>query len=305
MRIPSLSDAAGAASLLPRAARLLREHGRPPAVLYFGESPGDDLLATAVLRQWRVVRGTRPWYMTRHPALFERHPDVALLLDYSPRLAGALSLLGVRRCRLGYHTYDASRDCSLAPEGAHIINLMCAAAGLPPLDDPAPVFTIASERPPVRANRVVVQSSALGAAMPIGTKEWFADRMQAVVDDLARDREIVQLGSATDPPLAHVRDLRGKTTIGEAATVLAGSQLFVGMVGFLMHLSRAVGTQSVIVYGGREHPSQSGYRVNTNLFTTLPCSPCWYWNHCPYDRECMCRITAAEVIAAARAMLGS
>jgi ADP-heptose:LPS heptosyltransferase len=114
---------------------------------------------------------------------------------------------------------------------------------------------------------------------------------------------MVQLGAASDPPLANVRDLRGRTTIREAAAVLAGSRLFIGMVGFLMHLARAVGTRSVIVYGGREHPSQSGYRVNTNLFTELPCSPCWYWNRCPYDRECMRRITAADVIAAGRAAL--
>lgn len=304
MRIPSLSDAAGVAALVPRASRLLREHGRPPAVLYFGESPGDDLLATAVLRQWRAVHGTFPWYMTRHPALFEHHQDVGLLLDYAPRLAGALSVLGVRRCRLAYHVYEAAGDRSIAPE-AHIINLMCAAAGLPPIEDPAPVFTLASEEQPVPANRIAVQSSTLGAAMPIVTKEWFADRLQAVVDDLGRDREIVQLGAATDPPLARVRDLRGKTTIRQAAAILAGSRLFIGLVGFLMHLARAVGTRSVIVYGGREHPSQSGYRVNTNLFTSLPCSPCWHWNGCPYDRECMRQITAADVIAAARGVLGS
>lgn len=304
MRIPSLSDAAGVAALLPHAGRLLREHGRPPAVLYFGESPGDDLLATAVLRQWRTVHGTRPWYMTRHPALFEDHPDVGLLLDYAPRLAGALSVLGVRRCRLAYHAYDAAADRSLAPDRTHVINLMCAAVGLPAIDDPAPLFTLGAEQQPVRANRIALQSSTLGAAMPIATKEWFADRMQAVVDDLGRDWEIVQLGAATDPPLDHVRDLRGMTTIREAAAILAGSRLYIGLVGFLMHLARAVGTRSVIVYGGREHPSQSGYRANTNLFTTLPCSPCWYWNHCPHDRECMRRITAGDVIAAARSMLG-
>jgi hypothetical protein len=298
MRVPALRDAAGAAALLPRAARLLRDHGRPPAVLYFGESPGDDLLATAVLRQWRTVHGTRPWYMTKHRALFDRNPDVALLLDYAPRLAGALTLLGVPRHRLAYHAYDAATDRSRAPEHVHVINLMCAAAGLPPIPDPVPILTLDAQ--PERANCIAVQSSMRSAAMPIANKEWFVDRMQAVVDDLGRGSEIVQLGAATDPPLANVRDLRGRTTIREAAAVLAGSHLFIGMVGFLMHLARAVGTRSVIVYGGREHPSQSGYGVNTNLFTELPCSPCWYWNRCPYDRECMRRITAADVIAAAR-----
>jgi len=301
---PRIRQLARAAALLPRAATLLRTHGRPPAVLYFGEAPGDDLLATAVIRQWRHVRGGRPWYLTRYPQLFEGNADVGLVLDYSPELAGALAAFGIPRRRLIYHVYDPSTDRSLAPRDTHIINLMCAAAGLPPIDDPTPVLTLsAGEIAHPSRPRIAVQSSARGAAMPISTKEWSVERMQEVVDVLRRDVEVVQLGVATDPPLAHVVDYRGRTSLRQAAGLLAGSTIFVGLVGFLMHLARAVGTPSVIVFGGREHPSQSGYTMNRNIFTELPCSPCWYWNHCPYEHECMRRITARDVIEAARALM--
>jgi hypothetical protein len=299
-----LRQAVRVGTLLPRAAGLIRQHGRPPAAIYFGEAPGDDLLATAVVRQWRHVHGTRPWYLTRHPSLFAGNQDVGLVLDYSPELAGALSVFGVPRRRLTYHRYDPSTDRSVAPEGIHIINLMCQAAGLPSIADPAPIISLSpdeiarSSRP-----RIIVQSSVMGATMPIRTKEWSVDRMQAVVDAFHDDVETLQLGTAADPPLAHVADYRGRTTIREAAGLLAGASVFVGLVGFLMHLARAVDTPSVIVFGGREHPSQSGYPGNRNLFTQLPCSPCWYWNHCPYDHECMKRIDAATVIEAVRQVL--
>jgi ADP-heptose:LPS heptosyltransferase len=151
--------------------------------------------------------------------------------------------------------------------------------------------------------RIAVQSSVRSARMPIANKEWFPDRMQAVVRALAADAEIVQLGAAADPPLDGATDLRGRTTAREAAAVIAGSRVFVGMVGFLMHVAAAVGTPSVVVFGGREHPSQSGYPWNRNLFTELSCSPCWLWNHCPYDRECMRRVEAADVVAHARRLL--
>jgi hypothetical protein len=59
-----------------------------------------------------------------------------------------------------------------------------------------------------------------------------------------------------------------------------------------------VRTPSVIVFGGREHPTQSGYAGNENLFTAMECSPCWLWNRCPYDRECLARITPANVVEA-------
>lgn len=292
---------ARAARRLPRAAALIRRHGRPSAVCYFGESPGDDLLATAVLRHWRAVNGTRAAYLTNHPALFDGHPDTAFTAPYDPGLAGALQLLGIPRRRLTYHPYDQTTDRSLAPRDEHIINLMCRAAGLPPASDPRPFLRLAPDeivRGP-RA-RVVVQSSVLSARMPIANKDWFPDRMQAVADALGRDAEIVQLGMPADPALTGVLDMRGRTTLRGAAGILAGAQLFVGMVGFLMHLATAVGTRSVVIFGGREHPTQSGYPENINLFTELPCAPCWLWNTCPYNRECMRRITADDVIGAAR-----
>ncbi len=305
MSIARLRQVARAAQLVPRAADLVRRHGRPPAVLYFGEAPGDDLMATAVVAQWRKVRGTRPWYLTRHPGLFDNHPDVGLVLDYAPELAGALSLLGVPRVRLWYHTYDAATDRTVGTPGVHLINLMCASAGLPFLVDPAPLFYFArDERPPRAAMpRLVIQSSVMAARFPNLNKEWFADRMQQVVDALSDEAEIVHIGAETDPPLRGVTDLRGRTTMRESAAVLSAAWGFIGLIGFAMHLARAVGTPSVIVFGGREHPREDGYPGNVNLFTEMHCSPCWLVNHCPYDRECMRRISADHVITAARQLL--
>lgn len=70
-----------------------------------------------------------------------------------------------------------------------------------------------------------------------------------------------------------------------------------------MHLARAVECPAVILYGGREAPWQSGYTCNTNLYSPLPCAPCWLWNHCDYDRECMNRITVSDVVQAIRERL--
>lgn len=300
MTVPGVRQALGAAALLPQATSLLLRHGRPGAVLYFGVAPGDDVLATAVVRQWRRVHGTKPAYLTNHPGLFENHPDVAWTAPYSPELAGALSLLGVPRRRLKYHDYDPAEDRSVGPPG-HFVELMCRSVGLPPMEDPIPrVFltreelgSIGGERP-----RIAVQSSALSAAFSIRNKDWYPERMQAVVDRFRDRAEIVQLGLASDPPLQGVTDLRGRTSVREAAIVLARSSLFVGMATFLMHLARAVDTPSVVVYGGREDPAVSGYAVNRNITTAMECSHCWLWNRCPYDRECMQRISADDVVAA-------
>jgi len=129
-------------------------------------------------------------------------------------------------------------------------------------------------------------------------KEWLPERFQKVVKALCRDFEFVQLGAVTDPPLEGAVDMRGKTTIREAAAILASCRLFVGLVGLVMHLARAVDCRSVIVYGGRELPSQTGYPCNENLSTQPPCSPCWRWNSCDFDRRCLSAITSDDVVDA-------
>jgi ADP-heptose:LPS heptosyltransferase len=65
-----------------------------------------------------------------------------------------------------------------------------------------------------------------------------------------------------------------------------------------MHLARAVDCPSVIVYGGREPPSLTGYSCNQNVTRTPVCSPCWQRNRCDFDRVCLEDIAAEDVIAA-------
>ena len=131
-------------------------------------------------------------------------------------------------------------------------------------------------------------------------KEWYPQRFQEVCAGLTREFTVIQLGSELDPKLDGVMDLRGKTSLRQSAAILANARVFVGLVGFLMHLARAVDCRSVIVYGGRETPLQTGYTANQNLPSPVECSPCWLRNTCAYDRKCMDMITVPQVIAAAR-----
>jgi hypothetical protein len=117
--VPSPAELAGVVARLPRALSLARRYGRPPAVMYFGESPGDDLLATAVLRQWRLTHGSRAAYLTRYPELFSGNDDVAFTASYDPLLAGAFQLLGAPRVRLAYHRFDAGTT-EASPPLAHM-----------------------------------------------------------------------------------------------------------------------------------------------------------------------------------------
>jgi ADP-heptose:LPS heptosyltransferase len=99
----------------------------------------------------------------------------------------------------------------------------------------------------IAKDQIAIQSTTRAAATPLHNKEWLPERFQAVVNALSGQLNFVQVGSSGDPKLDNVIDLRGKTTLRQAAAVLARSRLFVGLVGGLMHLARAVDCSAVIV----------------------------------------------------------
>lgn len=279
--------------------------GRPRQMVHFyGNTPGDDLMCTAVLHELRRRGGRGLWMMSRFPELFEHNPDVDRVVPFDERYHGLLRVVGGRSSYAHYGGHDHVHDQSPIPR-QHIIALLCEACGISGPVSLRPYLALTdAERSAgrLRPRQLALHSSGLSAFTSMKNKEWFADRFQGVADALRGEFDLVQLGSPTDPALDGCLDLRGRTTRRESAAIIAGSQLFLGQVGFLMHVARAVETRAVIIYGGRELPWQSGYPCNTNLVTPLPCSPCWRWNAChnPVERDCMRRIGVEDVVEAIR-----
>ena len=259
-------------------------------------------MCTAVLREMRRRGERNIWMMSKFPGLFERNPDVDVVVPFDERYDRLAEWLGGRSWYAHYGGHDPEADRSPVPD-RHIIALLCQACGISGPGHAAPLsvpLEAGAGRWPPRARQIALHSSGLSAFSAMKNKEWIAGRFQEVVHALRGEYTLVQLGAAEDPPLDGCVDLRGRTSMRESAAIIANSVLFLGQVGFLMHLSRAVDRPAVIIYGGREQPWQSGYSCNTNLWTDLPCSPCWRWNACHNvsERECMKRISVDDVVRA-------
>ncbi|MGH7069969.1 MAG: glycosyltransferase family 9 protein, partial [Acetobacteraceae bacterium] len=287
---------------------------RPKILLYFGYAPGDDLLCTAVLRELRR-RGRGPLMMiTDHAPLFAGNADADYVRPLWRRYDrdGSTVAIGRRFVRIcgGQFTrveyaplLDGDRS---RPPPRHIVAEMCARAGIVGPVAVRPYLLLTGEekcRASWASGRIVIQSSGMAARHPIRNKQWPVERFQGVVDALAGELSFIQVGSIGDPLLQRASDFRGATGIRETAAILSEARLFVGTVGFLMHLARAVECPGVVIFGGREAPWQSGYVCNLNLYSAVPCAPCWRWNDCEFARECMKRITVADVVSAIRQML--
>jgi hypothetical protein len=286
---------------------------RPALVLYFGFALGDDLLCTAVLRELRRRGRDRLLMISDHPELFAGNPDAAvrpLWRRYSPyqstvAICSRFARIWGAEFKQPEYAPPIGFDRRRVP-ARHVIAEMCAGAGISGSVSIKPYFVLTEAEKSAAAwarGRIVIQSSGAAARHPALNKEWYAERFQAVVDALCQEFEFVQLGASADPLLRQTRDLRGATSVRETAGILFHARLFVGIEGFPMHLARAVDCPAVIVFGGRVAPWQLGYTCNTNLYSGLPCAPCWRTSGCDFDRECMSEISVADVVSAIRQML--
>jgi ADP-heptose:LPS heptosyltransferase len=257
---------------------------------------GDDLLCTTAVAEW-LKRGTkRVWFFTRFPSLYRYEANVRLLPE-DGRFRRLAERLGQPMRPLSYSEFDPVTDRD-TPLREHILADMCRRAGLSGEVDLRPYVAVDPDfplPPGAVAGGLVFQSSGLSAALPMANKQWPAERMQTVVDHFSRRLPCLQLGSKNDPPLKGAVDLRGGS-LRQSAAVLYHSRLFVGTVGFPMHLARSVDCPAVIVYGGREVPELTGYSANVNLVNQPECSPCWQRNRCDFGRKCLNAIEPSAVI---------
>jgi hypothetical protein len=269
---------------------------------------GDQLMLTTVARELKRRGCRRVLILCRDsPALYLHNRDVdaaAILGSPVPhwvftRLAGNRNFWPSLVIK-----FDLLNGHVPAPEP--MLAYLCRQVGITGRVDLRPYITLSGPEHAWGATYrgcIAIQSSGLGARAPLPNKEWFPGRFAEVAAHLIRSHPVVQIGSPGDPAVPCTHDLRGRSSLRQLAALLAHCRMFVGQVGMPMHMARAVDCPSVIVYGGRERPDQTGYICNENLYNNVACAPCWLDNRCDFGRVCMETIPAAAVIAAAERML--
>ena len=279
---------------------IIARHGHPDLLLYYDGGIGDELLCTVVLRELRKRGKRNVWMRTHYPELFAGNTDADRFVPGIFGLKHWTKLLGGDAIYPMYILIVKESDYYLPPP-CHIITRMCQLVGIEGEITRRPYLHLTpeeKEQGKLTPRQIVIQSAGTTARFAHLNKQWYPERFQTVVDALKDRYNFIQVGSPHDPPLEGALDLRGKTTMRMTAALMSNALTFVGQVGFQMHLARSVDCRSVIIYGGKELPHQSGYSAFDNIVARVPCSPCWLESRCDYDRECMDRITPDQVIAA-------
>ena len=279
--------------------RFFLQHGIPRRVFRFGGGLGDHLMISAVFRELRKRGKKYSWMMTDHPSIFDNSIDVEKVVADNWRVEKYCSRFGVMPTLLSYGQWIDDSD-KIAPPEKHILLEIMERAGLQGEVQIRPWYSavLSDENVSDHNRKVCIQGAGTRSSTEMKNKQWDEAKYAELGEKLSQDYDLIQLGMPGESEIPSAKDFRGKLTIQQTAKILAESRFFVGQVGFLMHLARAVGTRSTIIYGGREKAWQSGYPCNENIETSPPCSPCWQCNTCDHDRMCLEMISVENVLEA-------
>jgi len=146
-------------------------------------------------------------------------------------------------------------------------------------------------------------------------KHWFEERWATLASRLGSDLGLVPvlLGGPSDQEAARriaddagcrLVNLAGHTSLTEAAALIDGADLLVGVDTGLGHMGIALGIPSLLLFGST-CPYLETTRANARvLYHPLPCSPCKRRPTCGGAFTCMREIQVGEVLAAARGLIG-
>jgi lipopolysaccharide heptosyltransferase II len=285
-----------------------------PALPLVEHHPAVDEIVLFEREHWR--RSLRPFLRLIQGQRFD------LVLDLQRHLkSGLVSWWSGAPERLGFHRRDAkefnwlfnNRHIPAAVNGTSKLNHYLKFAEFLGIE-PYPIewkFSLLPEENAAVENLLRDVDGAF-AAYSVGgrweSKRWFPDEAARSAAEVKRRHglEIVLLGGKEDAAFAgeierragaRVFNWAGKTTLREVVGILSRAELTVGPDSGLMHISAAVGTPVVSLWGPTD-PLRTGPFGCDDLIVQgqAACAPC-YLRRCPIGRVCMRSITSEAVLA--------
>ncbi len=181
---------------------------------------------------------------------------------------------------------------------------------------PLKVGTDAKRRGSQLARDLKLGSGYIAVQARSGTraKLWMDERWVELLKKVSKLRPCVLVGSENEA--AELRSLAkrcgpkvkvaaGRMDIATLGAFLAKAKLMISLDSGPAHLAAALGTPLVSLYSATNRPEQWAPRGRVTLLRhETPCSPCEL-SACPYENECMRRISVDEAWVAVKKSLGA
>jgi len=184
---------------------------------------------------------------------------------------------------------------------------------------PAPHVELNAPPPAVQADRpYVVLAPGCKEDAFWRRKRWDAARWSRLADIILGEGElrVAWLGTLAQVPIrergAWERNLCGKTTLAEAASIIACAKAVVAIDNGLAHVAAALGVPTVVMFGAtseiKNAPRGPKVKILTRDINCRPCQMTRIWHRCTWDEStgwpCM-DFEAEEVAEAATRLAGA
>ncbi len=150
----------------------------------------------------------------------------------------------------------------------------------------------------------------------IPQKVWSQERWVKIIEYLARNNEIILIGSKEEALLVEkllvdidkkskkkITNLAGKIELDELINIISKSKLFVGIDGGTMHISACMQVPTIGLFGYETPIRYAPFNKNSiAIYKDMPCSPCIkaynnQWPECD-NNYCMKLIRTTHIIKA-------
>lgn len=251
---------------------------------------GDGIIFTSVAKAIYHKNGKKVLVSHKHNELYENNPYIQTIDDIfdtklNKEIESKINDIGINIIYPTYWNFAEDRGkYVLSYPKKHIIAETAAKTGyIGDIDLKPEIFLTEKEKSFGRFSEDRKQIVIMSSSVDIH-KQW--NKWQDLVDKIKDKHFIIQLGAHTDTVLNGAVDGRGRYSLRECASILYNSDLFVGSIGGLMHLARAVDCPSVIAYSSAEPYYLVNYICNENVKAANPCDKCAKDNTSPYSEIC-------------------
>lgn len=272
------------------------------SLLYYKAGIGDTLMVSAVVREIKKKYGEK--------IIVTVNCDKNELLKNNPYIDNLSNRYdGID---LNYH-YGRSR--STDHFDTNLIDIMCHKVNIKNPEHTVNIFLEENEIEKAKEilkniKKPLVTIQTTSGPFDAGRKLWPPNYWQELIKRLTdKGYSILQLGSKDDILINGVINMLGKTSIRESAAIISLADLHIGIVSSLMHISEAVSTAAIILFGGFERYKAHDYKNIIPFESFIECSPCGVINTsmdpCPYYNKCMKEISVNTVFERADKLLSS
>jgi len=277
---------------------------------------GDAIMISVVAEKYYREKGKKMLISHKNYAVLENNPYLLNLCGYEDGRITSASLkklisTGIKPNYPSYWNYSYSkihRRMVFTYPNTHIIARICERIGLSGKIKICPKIYLSDEEKLYGRFFHGIQIAVMGSGI-CSHKDWGHSKMQELVDKMSAKYHFVQVGTKEDQLLRGALDMRGILSLRQIAALMYNSDMFLGSIGGLMHMARAVNCPAVIAYSSAEAMYYDSYTANINVGPTDQCNLCRdlkinpYFDPCPHNFKCIRTVSVIDVINAIEKML--